>query len=75
MLAAIDEMVRSRGLILIAGSFNLADARATLAAPLGGRIFFAGEACSPHDFTTAHGAYQTGIEAADEAIRLRPRGI
>jgi len=52
-----------------------ADARATLATPLDGRVFFAGEACSRHDFTTAHGAYQTGIEAADEAIALRPRGI
>jgi monoamine oxidase len=52
-----------------------ADARAALAAPVDARVFFAGEACSPHDFTTAHGAYQTGIEAADEAIRLRTRGI
>jgi monoamine oxidase len=52
-----------------------ADARATLATPVDGRLFFVGEACSPHDFTTAHGAYQTGTEAADEAIRLRPRGI
>jgi monoamine oxidase len=52
-----------------------ADARAVLAAPLDGRVFFAGEACSPHDFTTAHGAYLSGIEAADEVIRLRPRGI
>ena len=49
-----------------------ADARATLATPLDGRVFFAGEACSPHDFTTAHGAYLTGIEAADEAITLSP---
>jgi monoamine oxidase len=52
-----------------------ADARATLATPLDGRVFFAGEACSPYDFTTAHGAYLTGIEAADEMIALRPRGI
>jgi len=52
-----------------------ADARAALAAPLDGRLFFAGEACSPHDFTTAHGAYLTGIEAADEVVRLRHRGI
>ncbi|HXN88695.1 MAG TPA: FAD-dependent oxidoreductase, partial [Methylocella sp.] len=52
-----------------------ADARATLATPLDGRVFFAGEACSPHDFTTAHGAYLTGIEAADEVVRLRHRGI
>jgi monoamine oxidase len=52
-----------------------ADARAALAAPVDGRVFFAGEACSPHDFTTAHGAYLTGIEAADEAIALSPPGI
>ncbi len=52
-----------------------ADARAALAAPVDERIFFAGEACSPQDFTTANGAYQTGIEAADEVIRLRPRRI
>jgi monoamine oxidase len=48
-----------------------ADARAELAAPVDGRLFFAGEACSRHDFTTAHGAYLTGIEAADEVIALR----
>jgi monoamine oxidase len=52
-----------------------ADARAALATPLDGRVFFAGEACSPHDFTTAHGAYLTGIEAADETIALSPAGI
>jgi monoamine oxidase len=40
-----------------------------------GRLFFAGEACSRHDFATAHGAYLTGIEAANQAIALRPRGI
>ena len=51
-----------------------ADARATLATPLDGRVFFAGEACSRHDFTTAHGAYLTGVEAADEAIALSQRG-
>jgi monoamine oxidase len=52
-----------------------ADARAALAAPMDERLFFAGEACSRHDFTTAHGAYLTGIEAADEVIARRPRGI
>jgi monoamine oxidase len=52
-----------------------ADARAALAAPVEGRLFFAGEACSLHDFATAHGAYLTGIEAANEAIALKPRGI
>ena len=40
------------------------DARAALAVPVDGRVLFAGEACSRHDFTTAHGAYLTGIEAA-----------
>jgi monoamine oxidase len=40
-----------------------------------GRLFFAGETCSPHDFTTAHGAYLTGIEAADKVTALRARGI
>src|ERR1700719_4144421 len=49
-----------------------ADARVTLATPLDGRVFFAGEACSRHNFTTAHGAYLTGIEAADQVIALRP---
>ncbi|MCQ8784096.1 flavin monoamine oxidase family protein [Mangrovibrevibacter kandeliae] len=42
--------------------------RAVLAAPVDGRIFFAGEACSTHDFSTAHGAYRTGIAAADAAV-------
>jgi monoamine oxidase len=51
-----------------------AHARATLAAPVDGRLFFAGEACSRHDFTTAHGAYLTGIAAADEVIALRSSG-
>jgi monoamine oxidase len=41
-----------------------ADARAVLAAPVDGRLFFAGEACSVHDFSTAHGAYRTGLAAA-----------
>jgi monoamine oxidase len=48
-----------------------ADCRATLAAPVDGRIFFAGEACSPTDFSTAHGAFLTGVAAADQAIAAR----
>ena len=44
------------------------NARATLAAPVADRLFFAGEACSPHDFSTAHGAWQTGITAADQVL-------
>ena len=45
-----------------------ADDRAALAAPVDGRLFFAGEACSREDFSTAHGAYLTGIAAAEQAI-------
>jgi len=45
-----------------------ADARAALAAPVDARIFFAGEACRVHDFSTAHGAYRSGVAAADEAV-------
>ena len=42
--------------------------RATLAAPVDGRIHFAGEACSEHDFSTAHGAYLTGAAAAKAVV-------
>jgi monoamine oxidase len=45
-----------------------ADARAALAAPADGRLFFAGEATSAHDFSTAHGAYRTGVTAAAAAL-------
>ncbi len=44
-----------------------ADARATLAAPVDGRLFFAGEATSRADFSTAHGAYRSGLAAARAA--------
>ncbi|HLK83332.1 MAG TPA: NAD(P)/FAD-dependent oxidoreductase [Xanthobacteraceae bacterium] len=45
-----------------------ADARSVLAAPVDERLFFAGEACMVHDFSTAHGAYRSGVAAADAAI-------
>jgi len=45
-----------------------ADCRVALAAPVEDRLFFAGEACSQEDYSTAHGAYRTGIVAADQAI-------
>ena len=45
-----------------------ADCRAALAAPVENRLFFAGEACSRTGFSTAHGAYFTGIAAAEQAI-------
>ncbi len=41
--------------------------RAKLAEPLDERLFFAGEATSLDFFSTAHGAYLTGIRAAEEA--------
>ena len=46
-----------------------ADDRAILAAPVDGRIFFAGEACSLNFFSTVHGAYETGIAAAEAALK------
>jgi monoamine oxidase len=45
-----------------------ADARAALAAPVDNRLLFAGEACSAHDFSTAHGAYRTGVAAARASL-------
>jgi monoamine oxidase len=41
-----------------------ADARAKLVEPVEDRILFAGEATSATDFSTCHGAYQSGITAA-----------
>jgi monoamine oxidase len=48
-----------------------AGCRATLAAPVDDRLFFAGEACSINDFSTAHGAFRTGVAAAEQAIAAR----
>jgi len=45
-----------------------ADDRAVLAAPVDDRLFFAGEACSPNFFSTAHGAWLSGIAAAEAAL-------
>jgi monoamine oxidase len=50
--------------------------RSTLAEPVDERLFFAGEATSPGSFSTAHGAYETGLRAAAEvarSLRLDPR--
>ncbi|MCS0503687.1 flavin monoamine oxidase family protein [Ancylobacter mangrovi] len=52
-----------------------APARLVLARPFEDRLFFAGEATHPTDFSTAHGAYETGLRAASEAmaaLTLRP---
>jgi monoamine oxidase len=51
------------------GSQGAQAARATLAAPVNDRVFFAGEHCSDVDFSTAHGAYRTGVQAAQDVIR------
>ena len=50
---------------------GMTDCRARLAAPVDGRLFFAGEACSAHHFSTAHGAWITGVAAADQVITAR----
>jgi monoamine oxidase len=50
---------------------GFADCRATLAEPVDDRLFFAGEACSAHDFSTAHGGFLTGIAAAERVIAVR----
>jgi monoamine oxidase len=50
-----------------------ADCRAVLAAPVDDRLFFAGEACSRDDYSTAHGAFLTGVAAAEQAIAARRR--
>lgn len=42
--------------------------RKDLAAPLGGKVFFAGEATDAY-FGTAHGAYLSGIRAATEILK------
>ncbi|MEE7494743.1 flavin monoamine oxidase family protein [Methylobacterium oryzae] len=57
----------------IGGAYSCAlpgqsDARARLAQPFENRLFFAGEATHPFDFTTAHGAHDSGQRAADEAL-------
>jgi monoamine oxidase len=45
--------------------------RAILAAPVDGRLFFAGEATSPNFFSTAHGARDSGERAAAEVIATK----
>jgi len=47
-----------------------AGARAVLAAPVDGRLFFAGEATSPNFFSTAHGARDSGERAAREVVAV-----
>jgi monoamine oxidase len=56
------------------GSYSYAtpgasDLRSVLAAPRDGRLFFAGEACSKARYSTAHGAYETGVAAAEAVAK------
>src|SRR5262245_58490631 len=51
-----------------------ADERAVLAAPVENRLFFAGEACSRNDYSTVHGAFFTGVAAADQVLAARGKG-
>jgi monoamine oxidase len=48
-----------------------AGARAVLVEPVGNRIFFAGEACSLESFSTAHGAFETGVAAGAAVLKSR----
>jgi monoamine oxidase len=50
---------------------GFADRRQTLAAPVDDRLFFAGEATSRDDFSTAHGGFRTGAAAAEQILALR----
>ena len=45
-----------------------ADMREVLALPVDNRLFFAGEATSPAAYSTAHGAWESGLRAAGEAL-------
>jgi len=44
--------------------------RARLAASVEGRLFFAGEATHASFFSTAHGAWESGVRAAEEALAV-----
>jgi monoamine oxidase len=48
-------------------------ARAMLACPFDDRVYFAGEATNSRDFSTAHGAHDSGLRAATEAIAALAR--
>ena len=51
-----------------------AAARELFALPYDDRVFFSGEATNPTDFSTAHGAHDSGVRAAREAIGVLGRG-
>jgi monoamine oxidase len=58
----------------VGGSYSYAtpgasDLRGVLAAPSNDRLFFAGEACSRTRYSTAHGAYESGVVAAEAVAK------
>ncbi|WP_412064062.1 flavin monoamine oxidase family protein [Rhizobium sp. SYY.PMSO] len=58
----------------VGGSYSYAtpgasDLRGVLAAPCDDRLFFAGEACSRARYSTAHGAYESGVAAAEAVAK------
>ena len=66
-----------RGDPLVGGAYSAAlpgqaHQRAALARPLDARLFFAGEATSSEFYATAHGAYLSGLRAADQALAALP---
>ena len=59
---------------LFGGSYSFARpgqhaARARLAIPVDDRIAFAGEACSSEDYSTVHGAWESGIAALTNLLK------
>jgi hypothetical protein len=52
-----------------AASPGHAEARSTLAEPVGGRLWFAGEALHATKWGTVAGAWESGERAADAALR------
>jgi monoamine oxidase len=57
----------------IEGSYSYAlpghsSSRGVLAAAVDDRLFFAGEATHSTDYSTAHGAWESGVRAAAEAL-------
>ena len=52
-----------------------AGAREVLRQPVEDRVFFAGEACSARAFSTAHGAYESGVAAAEAVLRASGRHV
>jgi monoamine oxidase len=50
------------------GSEGAQAARSALRRSVDGKLFFAGEHCSDVDFSTAHGAYRSGVTAARDVL-------